>query len=67
MQSMHEYKSEIPEKYNDMYVYGIGMEDNPNMEKSLKRFWVWYYIEKKNGDCSFRETKKRCEFMCRKL
>ena len=42
----YEYKSEIPEKYNDMYVYvyvyvyvyGIGMEDNPNMEKSLKRF-----------------------------
>lgn len=34
----YEYKSEIPEKYNDMYVYGIGMEDNPNMEKSLKDF-----------------------------
>ncbi len=24
----YEYKSEIPEKYENMYVYGIGMEDN---------------------------------------
>lgn len=25
----YEWRHDIPEKYNDMYVYGIGIEDNP--------------------------------------
>lgn len=29
----YEYRSEIPEKYDDMYVYGIGMEECPHVEK----------------------------------
>lgn len=32
----YEYRNEIPKKYDDMYVYGIGMEDNPKVEKRLK-------------------------------
>lgn len=27
----YEWRDEIPEEYNDMYVYGIGMEDDPKM------------------------------------
>ena len=34
----YEYKNEIPEKYDNMYVYGIGMEDNPYVEKHVKDF-----------------------------
>ena len=30
----YEYRSEIPEKYDDMYVYGIGMEECPHAEKT---------------------------------
>ena len=29
----YEYRNEIPEKYDDMYVYGIGMEECPHVEK----------------------------------
>lgn len=30
----YEYRREIPEKYDDMYVYGIGMEECPHVEKT---------------------------------
>ena len=30
----YEYRSKIPEKYDDMYVYGIGMEECPHAEKT---------------------------------
>lgn len=32
----YELRDEIPEKYDDMYVYGIGMEDNPDIDERLK-------------------------------
>lgn len=32
----YEYKSEIPEKYDNMYVYGIGMEDNPAEDRLVE-------------------------------
>ena len=33
----YEWNRDIPEKYNDMYVYGIGIEDNPEeLFKTLK-------------------------------
>ena len=34
----YEYRSDISEEYNDMYVYGIGMEDNPDVEEYVKKF-----------------------------
>lgn len=33
---LYEYRNDIPEKYDNMYVYGIGMEDNPDIEECLK-------------------------------
>lgn len=32
----YEWKIDIPSKYDAMYVYGVGMEDNPNVEERLK-------------------------------
>ena len=32
----YEYRNDIPEKYDNMYVYGIGMEDNSHVEKRVK-------------------------------
>ncbi|MDD6169810.1 MAG: hypothetical protein PUB46_06975 [Lachnospiraceae bacterium] len=32
----YEYRNDISEKYDNMYVYGIGMEDNPAIEELLK-------------------------------
>lgn len=29
LEEYYEWRIEIPEEYNDMYVYGIGIEDNP--------------------------------------
>ena len=34
----YEYRRDIPEKYDDMYVYGIGMENNPAIDEGLKAF-----------------------------
>lgn len=34
----YEYRDDIPEKYDDMYVYGVGMEDNPFIDGSLRNF-----------------------------
>lgn len=31
----YEYRKDISEKYNDMFVYGIGMENNPAIEEPL--------------------------------
>lgn len=33
----YEYRRNIPGKYDDMYVYGITMENNPSMEKCLDK------------------------------
>lgn len=33
----YEYRNDIPDKYDNMYVYGIGMEDNPCLEEHVKR------------------------------
>ena len=41
------YKKEIPERYNDMYVYGIGMEDNPDIEESLKNIEFDTHLRKR--------------------
>ena len=30
----YKYREKIPEKYDNMYVYGIGMEDNPSLEET---------------------------------
>lgn len=30
----YKYREKIPEKYDNMYVYGIGMEDNPGLEET---------------------------------
>lgn len=32
----YEWKKEIPAEYDNMYVYGVGMEDNPNIDEYLK-------------------------------
>lgn len=32
----YEYRNDIPAKYDDMYVYGVGMEDNPNPDERVK-------------------------------
>lgn len=42
-----EYRNDIPEKYDNMYVYGIGMEDNPYIEKLLKEREYDTYLKKR--------------------
>ena len=32
----YEWRKDISSKYDNMYVYGIGMEDNPNKEPFIK-------------------------------
>ena len=32
----YEYRENISEKYDSMYVYGIGMEDNPDLEETYR-------------------------------
>lgn len=43
----YEYRDEIPEKYDDMYVYGVGMEDNPFINESLKNFMFDTFLKKR--------------------
>ena len=33
---LYEYGNDIPQKYDNMYVYGIGMEENSDTEDLLK-------------------------------
>lgn len=35
-QEAYELRDDIPEKYDNMYVYGIGMENNPDIDERLK-------------------------------
>lgn len=35
---LYEYKCDIPDRYNNMYVYGIGMENNPDLGKAFEEF-----------------------------
>lgn len=35
----YEYKSDIPEKYDDMYVYGIGMDDNFSKDEMVDHIY----------------------------
>lgn len=37
-QEVYELREDIPEKYDNMYVYGIGMEDNPDINERLKEW-----------------------------
>lgn len=32
----YEWKKDIPAEYDNMYVYGVGMEDNPNIDERIK-------------------------------
>ena len=32
----YKYREKIPEKYDSMYVYGIGMENNPDLEETYR-------------------------------
>lgn len=32
----YEWKKDIPAEYDNMYVYGVGMEDNPNIDERLR-------------------------------
>lgn len=43
----YEYRHDIPEKYDDMYVYGVGMEDNPFINESLKNFMFDTLLKKR--------------------
>lgn len=43
----YELRDEIPEKYDDMYVYGIGMEDNPEIDERLKKFRYDTHMKKR--------------------
>lgn len=43
----YEYRHDIPEKYDDMYVYGVGMEDNPCMDESLRNFEYDTFLKKR--------------------
>ena len=43
----YEYRNDIPEKYDNMYVYGIGMEDNPSIEELLKEQEYDTYLKKR--------------------
>lgn len=61
----YEYRNDIPEKYDNMYVYGIGMEDNPTIEESLRE-WEYDTFHKKrmvivlsNKHSSTNEKEKR--------
>lgn len=44
---LYEYRNDIPEKYDNMYVYGIGMEDNPTIEESLRELEYGTYLKKR--------------------
>lgn len=43
----YKLKDEIPEKYDDMYVYGIGMEDNSEIDERLKNFKYDTHMKKR--------------------
>ena len=43
---LYEYRSDIPDNYGDMFVYGIGMEDNfDESDKNIAKV-----LEKRNND-----------------
>lgn len=43
----YKYRSDISEKYNDMYVYGIGMEDNPEVEEYVRKLKFDSHLKKR--------------------
>ena len=39
-EEFYEYRNEIPEDYNDMYVYGIGIEDYSDAISSMRKYGI---------------------------
>ena len=43
----YEYRKNISEKYDSMYVYGIGMENNPDLEETYKELKYDTHLKKR--------------------
>ena len=43
----YKYREKIPEKYDSMYVYGIGMEYNPDLEETYRELKHDTHIKKR--------------------
>lgn len=43
----YKYREKIPEKYDSMYVYGIGMENNPDLEETYRELKHNTYFKKR--------------------
>ena len=43
----YEYKKNISEKYDNMYVYGIGMEDNTDLEETYRKLKYDTHLKKR--------------------
>lgn len=43
----YEYRKNISEKYDSMYVYGIGMENNPDLEETYKKIKYDTHLKKR--------------------
>ena len=43
----YKYREKIPEKYDNMYVYGIGMEDNPGLEETYTELKHYTHLKKR--------------------
>ena len=44
---LYKIRDDIPDKYDNMYVYGIGMEDNPTIEEPIIRKMEYDTYQKK--------------------
>ena len=43
----YKYREKIPERYDNMYVYGIGMEDNTDLEETYKELKYDTHLKKR--------------------
>ena len=59
----YEYRDDIPGEYDENYVYGVGMEDNPDVKASLKNLEYDTCLKKRmvvvlsKDDLKTKETK----------
>lgn len=59
----YEYRDDIPGEYDGNYVYGVGMEDNPDVKASLKKLEYDTCLKKRmvvvlsKDDLKTKETK----------
>ena len=43
----YKYREKIPERYDNMYVYGIGMEDNTDLEETYRKLKYDTHLKKR--------------------